>query len=155
MCTTCEGREYITLIDSELGGDGLEFSISVSAYVLYNLKSLITSQTPLSLISCSFSSSPSFPFAFLSIFLSLAYSREGHKLSSVPSQRVLQPDNPAACCPLGALGAAEGRKRRDTYVGETKWEMGRDTGCSQNRVYDQACVVHAHAHKQKVVYTSG
>lgn len=74
-------------------------------------------------------------------------------MSSIPSQRVLQPDNPAACCPLGARGPAEGRKRRDTYVGETKWEMGRDTGCSQNRVYDQACVVHAHTHINRMLFT--
>lgn len=37
--------EYIRLIDSELGADSLEFSASVSTYVLYNFQSLITSRT--------------------------------------------------------------------------------------------------------------
>lgn len=40
-----EAREYICLIDGELGADSLEFSASVSTYVLYNFQSLITTHT--------------------------------------------------------------------------------------------------------------
>lgn len=95
----------------------------------------------LSLISCSFSSPPSFHFASLSIFLSLAYPREGHKLSSIPSQRVLQPDNPAARCPPGLQGAPQRAARGVIHVWEKQnGRSGRDSYCSQNGVCDQARV---------------
>lgn len=123
--------EYIRLIDGELGADSLEFSSSVSTYVLYDFKSLITTKKKgekktLILISCSFSSPASLHFATPSISLSRVYPREGHKLSSIPSRRVPQPDNPAARCPSGATNG--GSPQRGQQEQRHTWRRRQQSG---------------------------
>lgn len=52
------------------------------------------------------------------------WSLRGHTvgLSSLPSLRAVQPDNPAACCPPGAPGCHSRSKRSDAVEWNGRWE---------------------------------
>lgn len=115
------GGEYITLRESVLRKDILGFSC-LHTHMLYYLVGLyhITDHTPLpltcSLVSFSYSLSLHSAFPYSPCVPS--QSQRGHALSSLPSLRALQPDNPAACCPPGeAEGLMVLQEKREMDIG--------------------------------------
>lgn len=144
---------------TEVEEDGLRLSFSVFTHIL----------------PCGVKSHPSLWFLSLLYFLTVprfcfpiapsvpGWSSRGHTLSTLPSLRALQPDNPAACCPprLRVLQEQEERHIIGLWseIGDGK-RYGCD--CGQNRVQDGACGAHAHVNlhvkwthiNQKAVYTS-
>lgn len=114
------GREYITVRKKGNWGRGRcfrTFSILLLTPILYVGLNHITGSN--SLHFCAIVSPSSLhSLSILLSYLSLC-PRGGHTLSSLPSPRALQLDNPAACCPPRGegLGAAGGGRQEQRYLG--------------------------------------
>ena len=108
MCSISAGTgsEYITLRKRE---DGLGLSSPVFTHMLYY-------RVRLNHITVYNSSHSGPPFCFPFVPSAPGRSPRGNACCHPSHLRgALQPDNPAACCPSGAEGAAGGGERRDTY----------------------------------------